>query len=207
MTLKTFQITNFRCVDDSTECTLSPVTCLVGKNESGKTAILQALERLNPANPDRKGYEKLKDYPRKDLVEYDELGGDRQNVVRSVWTLDDQDVAAVENLFGKGALSGREVTVTKDYTGNQTWPDIPVDSEAILSRWITEAGTTPQETELISVETTTKDVLSRIATLTSPSEPLLKLKARIEALRDRDIKCVFRRCRSRFRFDGDHDSE
>jgi len=29
------------------------VTCLVGKNESGKTAVLQALYRLNPVHPGR----------------------------------------------------------------------------------------------------------------------------------------------------------
>jgi ABC-type cobalamin/Fe3+-siderophores transport system ATPase subunit len=26
------------------------VTCLIGKNESGKTTVLKALHRLNPAN-------------------------------------------------------------------------------------------------------------------------------------------------------------
>jgi predicted ATP-dependent endonuclease of OLD family len=41
-------ITNYRSVEDSGEFAIEPgVTCLVGKNESGKTADLQALYRLN----------------------------------------------------------------------------------------------------------------------------------------------------------------
>jgi predicted ATP-dependent endonuclease of OLD family len=40
----------FRNILDSSEVAIQPnVTCLVGKNESGKTAFLQALWRLNPA--------------------------------------------------------------------------------------------------------------------------------------------------------------
>jgi predicted ATPase len=40
----------FRNILDSTEVSIQPdVTCLVGKNESGKTAFLQALWRLHPA--------------------------------------------------------------------------------------------------------------------------------------------------------------
>jgi energy-coupling factor transporter ATP-binding protein EcfA2 len=42
-------ITNFRSVEDSDEFEIEPdVTCLVGKNESGKTAALQALYGLSP---------------------------------------------------------------------------------------------------------------------------------------------------------------
>ncbi len=40
----------FRNILDSTDVEIQPdVTCLVGKNESGKTAFLQALYRLKPA--------------------------------------------------------------------------------------------------------------------------------------------------------------
>ncbi|MGH7005286.1 MAG: AAA family ATPase, partial [Alphaproteobacteria bacterium] len=42
------EISNFQSVRDSGSFTLGDVTCLVGKNESGKTALLQALYRLNP---------------------------------------------------------------------------------------------------------------------------------------------------------------
>jgi predicted ATP-dependent endonuclease of OLD family len=43
---KTVQIADFRRVEDSEPFTLDQVTCLVGKHESDKTALLQALYRL-----------------------------------------------------------------------------------------------------------------------------------------------------------------
>lgn len=43
MQLKKIRVTNFRSVDDSEEFEVDPVTCLVGKNEAGKSAILLAL--------------------------------------------------------------------------------------------------------------------------------------------------------------------
>src|ERR1017187_2450778 len=171
-----------------TECELSPVTCLVGKNESGKTAILQALERLNPVYQDLRQYDKLRDYPRKNLLEYDELGGDGQAVVKSIWTLNDQDVAAVEEAFGEGALTGNEIKVNKGYnTAATSWPDMPTDPAGIPSRWIAQAGATPQETDLLASAKTPKEVLTRIATVTGPSEPLVKLKTRLESIRNQNI--------------------
>src|SRR4051812_44637754 len=40
------------------------VTCLVGKNESGKTTVLQALHRLRPANGSRLKFDLTTEYPR-----------------------------------------------------------------------------------------------------------------------------------------------
>lgn len=48
MILKSFRIKNFRSIKDSGKCYLSPnITVLAGKNESGKTNVLEALEKLN----------------------------------------------------------------------------------------------------------------------------------------------------------------
>jgi predicted ATPase len=48
MKLVGFQVQMYRCVMDSTWIPVTPLTVLVGKNESGKTAILKALHKLNP---------------------------------------------------------------------------------------------------------------------------------------------------------------
>ncbi len=49
MKLTSFQVLKFRNIVDSTRVAVQPdVTCLVGKNESGKTAGLNALYRLKP---------------------------------------------------------------------------------------------------------------------------------------------------------------
>jgi predicted ATPase len=55
MHARRFRITNYRSILDSGDCYLSQdnITILAGKNESGKTAILEALEDFNTQKPIR----------------------------------------------------------------------------------------------------------------------------------------------------------
>lgn len=65
MKLKKARVKLYRNIVDSEELTVEDrITCLVGKNESGKTAFLQALYSLNPAYPDQIDIDVTKDYPR-----------------------------------------------------------------------------------------------------------------------------------------------
>lgn len=51
MQLTRFRVRKFRNIIDSGEVRVDEnVTCLVGMNESGKTAVLSALHRLNPVD-------------------------------------------------------------------------------------------------------------------------------------------------------------
>lgn len=63
MKLKSFQIKNYKVIDDTGPVNLDPdVTALVGKNESGKTAIMKAMwKSRNVADSE---FDKLYDYPR-----------------------------------------------------------------------------------------------------------------------------------------------
>jgi predicted ATP-dependent endonuclease of OLD family len=47
--LTSFRVTNFKNVEDSGPVSLENVTCFVGRNESGKTTLLKALHKFNPA--------------------------------------------------------------------------------------------------------------------------------------------------------------
>ncbi|WP_206698819.1 AAA family ATPase [Leptospira stimsonii] len=64
MLLKKIQIKDFRCIEDSGELFLDKVTCLVGKNESGKTAILKALYRIKP-DTKKEAFSQTLDFPKK----------------------------------------------------------------------------------------------------------------------------------------------
>ncbi len=52
LTATRFRVTNFRNIDDSGWIPLDRVTAFVGRNESGKTALLKALHKSNPATPE-----------------------------------------------------------------------------------------------------------------------------------------------------------
>ena len=63
MKIKSFRVTNFRNIIDSGVIKVDPsVTCLVGKNEAGKSGLLEALYRLNPAYESR--FDVQDQYPR-----------------------------------------------------------------------------------------------------------------------------------------------
>ena len=72
MVLKSIRIENFRCIEDSNEFSIEPVTCLVGKNEAGKTALLQALYKLKPDIEGEGDFSPILDYPRRKYSEYKE---------------------------------------------------------------------------------------------------------------------------------------
>src|SRR4026208_1215190 len=52
MRLTGFQVRMFKCVIDSGWIAVTPLTVLVGRNESGKTALLKALHKFNPFRPE-----------------------------------------------------------------------------------------------------------------------------------------------------------
>jgi energy-coupling factor transporter ATP-binding protein EcfA2 len=62
LTAKEFKIQNYRNIDDSGWIPLETVTALVGRNESGKTALLKALHKFNPATP--QPYVPQREFPR-----------------------------------------------------------------------------------------------------------------------------------------------
>lgn len=65
MKLTTVTIKRFKnIVDPQTIKIEDDVTCLIGKNESGKTTILKALHRLNPANGADTSFDLTTEYPR-----------------------------------------------------------------------------------------------------------------------------------------------
>jgi energy-coupling factor transporter ATP-binding protein EcfA2 len=139
MRLQKARVTNFRCVDDSTEFTLDDITCLVGKNEAGKTALLQALYRLNPHVEAHAKFDRENDYPRRALLDFDERHPDGKAIaIRTWWELSDEDVEAVEEVLGERALKSKQIQVSRGYTGSQIW-ELEVDEPVVLDHLVSEA--------------------------------------------------------------------
>ena len=57
-----FRVQNFRNIDDSGWIPLNRVTAFVGRNESGKTSLLKALHKFNPATEEP--YDVQREFPR-----------------------------------------------------------------------------------------------------------------------------------------------
>ncbi|MFR9753923.1 ATP-dependent nuclease [Nocardia sp. 004] len=114
MKLVNAHVINYRSVEDSGIFDVDPdVTCLVGKNESGKTAILRALYRLNPVEKSTK-FDEVIDYPAKRSRDRKTLEGFIP-AVEATFELTDAEVDSVTEYFGSEALTSRLVRVTRGY--------------------------------------------------------------------------------------------
>ena len=121
MLLKSFQVKKFRNVVDSGEIAVEEqVTCLVGKNEAGKSALLEALYLFNPAYDDEFSVEEQ--YPRW-LAAKDRRKGNLNEVapVCVKFELEDHEEEEVVDILGNGVLTSRVITVEKRYDGEQCW--------------------------------------------------------------------------------------
>ncbi len=104
MKLTKLRITNFQSIQDSTEFDIGDVTCLVGKNEAGKTALLKALYRLNPINESDGDFISTDDYPRQTVAEYQssvKTGNEQPaNVIKATFSINPNDIGDNRVLTG-----------------------------------------------------------------------------------------------------------
>ena len=117
MILKTAHISKFKCVNNSTPFTLDrDVTCLVGKNEAGKTAILEALHRLKPVQDKDGAFDIVREYFKPEMLEYESRHKDEPGLaVTTTWELEPTDRQALEELIGPVATTVGLVTVSKTW--------------------------------------------------------------------------------------------
>ncbi|WP_026820196.1 ATP-dependent nuclease [Arthrobacter castelli] len=148
MRLTAFRVRKFRNIIDSGEITVDEmVTCLVGMNESGKTAILSALHRLNPVDGDE--FDEQRDYPRW-LLSRDrrEETIDAVEPITATFALEDEDVDALTAFLGKGVVSANTVAkVSQRYnTERQQW-NIPHDKAHAVRNLLDRAEVRKKTTE------------------------------------------------------------
>ena len=117
MKLKRYTVREFKSIWDSGRIDIDDrVTCLVGKNEAGKTALLDALYRTNPIIRSHAKLDETYDYPKREVEDYRFAveNGDQEEVVvvECLYELDKSDCEAVSSMFGPKAL--RENTFTRE---------------------------------------------------------------------------------------------
>ena len=125
MKLMSFHVREYQSVWDSGEVEIGDVTCLVGKNEAGKTALLQALYKINPIIENHADFDVTDEYPRKEIGDYQhhvETGArEPATAIEVTFELEDPDVAAVSSVFGKGALRSKRLTLLKGYSNKRSY--------------------------------------------------------------------------------------
>lgn len=152
MRLKSFRIKNYKAIDDTETVKADPlVTAIVGKNESGKTAVLKAMWKSR--NVADAAFDKLYDYPR-DRYSRDRKG--TQEVTILDFELSSQEADdLVAHLPQPPATKPKRVTYTTFYDGeDQVRQEVQFDS--------LDGGATGAEARA-AIEAAAKPVLAQSA--------------------------------------------
>ena len=103
MKLTRVRVQNYRSVRDTGWFEVEEAkTILVGPNEAGKTAILEALQQINPPNGVR-GFDPLRDYPRKQYnadIQSGRLDPENIPVASARFELEADDLVELPDGFG-----------------------------------------------------------------------------------------------------------
>jgi len=139
MKLNKFEITDFQCVHDSNPIRVGDLTCLLGKNEAGKTALLRALYKLNPVIEADSAYDVVDDFPRSEVEEYEyklsygEI--EPATVCRAEFELQDDEVSGITQDFGPDVLNNNVLTVSKGYDNVRSF-FLDVNTEAAYKYFV-----------------------------------------------------------------------
>lgn len=179
MLLKTVHVTNFRSIDDSEEFTVDPVTCLVGKNEAGKSAILLALAALNPHPSTPATFDKERDYPRRLLTQYDQRHPDGDAVaVSTTWTLNPAELASIARAVGAGVVTTDTVTISRRY-GGAIEVDVGLNFAKALEHLYARFELDASERAVLTAADTTTQLIEVLGKLTSPTARHTEMQAHL----------------------------
>lgn len=173
-------VTNFRSVEDSGEFDLGQVVCLVGKNEAGKSALLQALAALNPHPSTPQRLDKERDYPRRHLASYDERHPKNESAVAidTEWELTDVEQAELDALIGPKAVN-KTIKIRRRYGGSFEHYD-SLNFAVSVKHLLKKFELTTEEVSALKNPNSTSAILEALKALTSLTEAQTKLRTHLE---------------------------
>ncbi|MGE0438992.1 MAG: AAA family ATPase [Gemmatimonadales bacterium] len=176
LTLVKAQVWKYKSIEDSTPVALADdVTVLVGKNESGKTAFLEALHKALPLSGVK--YDYVADYPRKDLVRYRQQheAKNYQKVVQLTFRIEKALADKVNTeVFGGASIVAAGSTFTRDTTiANTSTVGFHLDEAAALAALQKPLGDLEHKDEVFAGATSLADVLTKIEGLSLAADSKL----------------------------------
>ncbi|WP_329268156.1 AAA family ATPase [Streptomyces pseudovenezuelae] len=189
MQLVRAHITDYRSVEDSDIFDVEKdVTCLVGKNESGKTTLLQALFRVNPV--ESASFDEVVDFPARKTRDRKRLpAGKKIPVVRATFRFDDTEMKAIEEDLGPKAMRSPEFEVVIGYRDNSKTYNFSYNEAAVVDHLRSALDLPAAVAKAIGGAKTITDLLDALDGLEEPPSSATELADRIRAWRNNSLGC------------------
>lgn len=138
------------------------ITIIVGKNESGKTAILEAIAKTNYFSDDGDfKFNPTHDYPRKEKKKYDK-SGEIGNAISCTYLLEQEEISEIEKYLGCGIVSKWEFTVTTKYDNSRTVTHPEVDTNKFLEFIGNKYNLSSKNLDILKTLTSKEEILDAI---------------------------------------------
>lgn len=191
MKLREFRVGEFRSIWDSGSVKVDgQTTCLVGKNEAGKTTLLSALYRTNPIIPADAVFDETYDYPKREVEDYRFAveNGDRDEaiVVECVYEMDTDDTEAVTSVFGPKVLKGKTFT-RKTYYGKANSRFWLVMDESAARKHLADNPALPNELKTALTGAADWDAFAAALNAAEATEAVKALKGLVAKVREKGL--------------------
>ena len=100
------------------------VTRIVGKNESGKTALLEAISKFNyfDSTDDKFKFNATNDYPRGFLKKYEQDYPDNDfNVITCTFEISDELMKKIQDDIGNDVFTSNQIVISKKYNNSKSY--------------------------------------------------------------------------------------
>lgn len=172
MKLTQIRIERFKNVVDAQTIKIEPdVTCFIGKNEAGKTTILKALHRLNPANGSDRKFDVTVEYPRWRLSR-DRREGDLDAVrpITAWFMIEPEELSGFDEIPAR-VPEGTECRVSKTY-GNLISVSLSCPFENVIRQAATDASVAEEDQQDLLMQTDAAAVRAKVTTMTKELKAL-----------------------------------
>lgn len=191
MKLKEFTVQEFRSIWDSGAIKVdSQTTCLVGKNEAGKTTLLTALYRTNPIIPADATFDETYDYPKREVEDYRFAveNGNREEtvIVECLYELDADDMGAVTSVFGSKVIKGKTF-IRKTYYGKANSKFCLTADDAAARKHLADNPALPDELKATLTGAADWDAFADALEATEATEAAKTLKALVVKVREKGL--------------------
>lgn len=115
------------------------VTRIVGKNESGKTALLEAMAKFNYFDPKDKTFtfNSTNDYPRGELKRYQqEYPNEDFDVITCTFELSDDLLNQISEDVGKEVFTSKSIKVAKTYNNIKRFYNVSTNTKKFIEQFL-----------------------------------------------------------------------